>query len=149
MSNSPHPSSSILNGGFLNAGHITIYQPDCFAEQRAGGGGERHCAQAHLPRTLVRAGLETRMQFVEHLVEDGGGHVFAAVVDQEDGDVPFSQREAFHAGGFLSRGARQSRGLRVSGARAFRAFLEERGESYIWFCSVTSLITRLTCDEKC
>lgn len=62
--------------------------------------------------TLVCACFETGVEPVEDFFKDVGRNVVAAVVDQEDLDVPFSQRETFNTGGLVS--ARSGESVYVS-----------------------------------
>jgi hypothetical protein len=88
MSNSPHPFSSILNGGFLNA--VAKLARALLASP---------CPHAHTLLVL----LETRVQVVDGFLEARRLDVVALVVHQEYLDAPGSHREALHGRGLRDR----------------------------------------------
>ena len=72
MSNSPHPCSSMRNGGFLKTAHMSAHSGS-------------PCARRALTLLVLVKG---RVQVVDGLLVDGGQDLVALVVQQPDLDVP-------------------------------------------------------------
>ena len=97
MSNSPHPFSSILKGGRVNAASESppvslCLAPPCGLEWEHGIG----------IRTLILALVEGGMQLVQSLAEDGCRYLFAMLIEEEYLDVPLPQWETFDTRGLVA-----------------------------------------------
>ena len=83
ISNSPHPSSLIRNGGALNAGGLS---DELVAPRQQG------------EVTLLGPLSERLVQVVSDFAEDGSRNLLVVFVQKEDLYVPLSEREAFDPG---------------------------------------------------
>jgi hypothetical protein len=72
MSNSPHPCSSMRNGGFLNAVRLSVRRDSL-------------CVRSTLTLLIL---VEGWVQIVDSFLVDGGQNLVALVIQQPDLDIP-------------------------------------------------------------